>query len=164
MDPEVAEYAEVAKLPSASKHLDTIKIERHDHLLEILDQLPEQDYFTVFHFITDWTAEITSSNLRQSELETILMNSSSVVRYVRVTGAKAAARVGITIVPTFWIFRGRDKVDECTGADLSLFRACLDMNDTLRQDTPLLIGTPQGPFPNPTGSFLPIFDRGPWSS
>ena len=148
--------AEVAPPREFSKS----EVNDFNQLVQTLAELPDDDFVTVVHYVTPWTEEQTGTVRSASELDTVLKKYSTIKSYVKVTSARTASRMGVETVPTFVFFRGPEKVDECSGADMYIFRECLDILDSKRKESPYLIGQPHGPYPCPSGTPLPIYDRG----
>jgi hypothetical protein len=141
----------------APPKLVVTQIDDYAQLTEELANLPDGQMITVVHYSTAWTEERTGTVRTESELGTILEKYQGIGMYVKVENAKTVIRMGVTVVPTFEFYRGRDKVDQCSGADMYVFRECLDMIDSFRKKTPYLRGATQGPYPLPTGTLLSIF-------
>ena len=145
-----------AALGSSSKLLMT-QVNSYNQLSEELSSLSQDNQLiTVVHYSTDWTTERTGSARIENELNTILENYQDIGAYIKVTDAKTAVRMGVSIVPTFEFYRGGEKVDQCSGADMYIFRESLDLINSSRKDTPYLRGAAQGTYPLSTGTLLPI--------
>jgi len=127
-------------------------------LLRRLESLPDDPtVMTIVHYSTAWTEEITGASKTESELATLLEKFTSIAQYIKVTDSKAAISMGIKQVPSFQIYCGTEKVEECQSADMHIFRECLVLADPLRAKTPFTKGQAQSAYPLPTGSLLPIF-------
>mmetsp|Transcript_35061 Transcript_35061/g.71502 ORF Transcript_35061/g.71502 Transcript_35061/m.71502 type:complete len:174 (-) Transcript_35061:132-653(-) len=136
-----------------------VVVGRYTALLRELNSLREDESITIVHYLTEWTEQRTGSVRTRNELETVLANHKNIAKYIKVTDAKTAKRMGVHSVPFFEFYRGRKKVDKTSGADMYLFRETLDMIDTQRPSTPYKRGLQHSSFPCPTGSFLPVFTR-----
>jgi hypothetical protein len=104
----------------APPKLVVTQIDDYAQLTEELANLPDGQMITVVHYSTAWTEERTGTARTASELGTILEMYQGIGMYVKVANARTAIRMGVTVVPTFEFYRGRDKVDQCSGADMYL--------------------------------------------
>ena len=144
-------------LGSSSKLIVT-QVDNYAQLSEELSSaFQDSQLITVVHYSTGWTTERTGSTRIEIELKTILENCQNIGTYIKVTDAKTAVRMGVSIVPTFEFYRDGEKVDQCSRADMYIFREILDLINSARKDTPYLRGAAQGTYPLSTGTLLPIF-------
>jgi hypothetical protein len=112
---------------------------------------------TVIHFSLAWSEESTGQENCEAELQTMLANIKGVSRYVKVTTPRLAVQLGVETVPSYVLFRGTEKCDECSGSDLSLLRQIILLHDRTADKQPYQPSVRNSKFPCSTGTFLPIF-------
>ena len=110
----------------------------------------DENRLTIVHFVQiDKTGEEEGGG--SSELMTLLKNSRGVGSYIIVDDPRVCVRLAITYVPHFVLFRGREKLDDCSGLDLSLLRTSITLNDKSASATPFR-GEPNGIYPLADGA------------
>ena len=110
----------------------------------------DENRLTIVHFVQiDKTGKEETEG--SSELMTLLQNSRGVGSYIIVDDPRICVRLAVTYVPHFVLFRGREKLDDCSGLDLSLLRTSITLNDKAASATPFK-GERNGVYPLADGT------------
>ena len=108
----------------------------------------DENRLTIVHFVDKTGKGETEGS---SELMTLLQNSRGVGSYIIVDDPRICVRLAVTYVPHFVLFRGREKLDDCSGLDLSLLRTSITLNDKSASATPFK-GERNGVYPLADGT------------